>query len=139
MWREHTRELPDFKIGSVVQVQNQTGPIAKKCQKSGMVTEVPKHQQYSVKVDGSLRVTLRNIRFLNPITPYKPPVTRVAEGSPGLAQGGPREDQDEAKAGQGCPGLAKGSPKRAGVGQNKVEVERPRRAVSRPKRFQGGQ
>ena len=34
--------------------------------------------------------------------PYELPVTRVAEGRPGLAQGGPRESQDKARATDGC-------------------------------------
>ena len=119
VWAELTREMPDLKIGSVVQIQNQTGPKASKWEKSRVVTEVLEHQQYNVKVDESGRVALRNRRFLRPISRYKPPVTRLAEGSPGLAQGGPREDQDETKATQRGPGLAEGNPKQAGVGHKK--------------------
>ena len=133
VWAEHTRELPDLKIGSIVQIQNQTGPRAKKWEKSGVVTEVLEHQQYNVKVDGSGRVTLRNRRFLRPITPFKPPMTRVAEESPGLAHGGPRKDHDKE--------AQKGSPERAGVGLEKLKVMRlrPRRALTNPRRYQAGQ
>ena len=78
VWAEHTRELSDLEIGTVVKTQNQTGPKSKRWKKSGVVTEV--FEQYSVKVDGSGKVTLRNRRFLRPITPFKPPVAREDQG-----------------------------------------------------------
>ena len=63
------RELP---VGSVVQVQNQRGKDALRWDKSGMVVESLGNQQYTVKMDGSGRVTLRNRRFLRMIQPLIP-------------------------------------------------------------------
>ena len=63
------RELP---VGSVVQVQNQRGKDALRWDKSGIVVESLGNQQYTVKMDGSGRVTLRNRRFLRMIQPLIP-------------------------------------------------------------------
>ena len=67
---EHTKQLPSLKILDTVMVQNQSGHHANKWDRSGSVVEVLPHDQYRVKMDGSGRNTLRNRRFLKPITPY---------------------------------------------------------------------
>ena len=62
--------LSSLPLGTVVQVQNQTGAHANKWDKSGTIVEVMSHESYMVKLDGSGRVTKRNRRFLRPIIPY---------------------------------------------------------------------
>ena len=66
----HTKSLTPLPLGSVVQVQNQKGKDPLRWDKSGIVVESLGNQQYSVKMDGSGRVTLRNRKFLRKIEPY---------------------------------------------------------------------
>ena len=61
------RDLPDLKIGDMVQIQNQKGNDPKRWSKSGKIIERLDFGQYLVKVDGSGRVTRRNRRFLRRI------------------------------------------------------------------------
>ena len=61
------RDLPDLKIGDMVQIQNQKGNDPKRWSKSGKIIERLDFGQYLVKVDGSGRVTRRNRRFLRKI------------------------------------------------------------------------
>ena len=68
-YNEHTKSLPALKAGDIVAVQNQTGPHPKRWQKTGVVVEVGDHRQYTVRMDGSRRCTLRNRRFLKKIQP----------------------------------------------------------------------
>ena len=77
-WSEHTKRLPELRVGDYVRLQNQLGPHPKKWDKTGQVIEVRQHDQYLVKVDGSGRVTLRNRKFLRRYTPVihrRPEVT----------------------------------------------------------------
>jgi hypothetical protein len=67
---EHTKVLPGLKVSDVVLVQNQHGPHPLKWDKSGTVVETLPYNQYRIKMDGSGRVSLRNRRFLKPITTY---------------------------------------------------------------------
>ena len=57
-------------MSDVVLVQNQAGRRGKKWDRTGVVIEVLDHDQYRVKMDGSGRPSLRNRRFLKPITPF---------------------------------------------------------------------
>ena len=68
----HAHPLPPLQIGNVVQVQNQRGKDPLKWDRSGTVVECHGNQQYSIKMDGSGRVTLRNRRFLRKIEPFIP-------------------------------------------------------------------
>ena len=61
------RDLPDLKIGDMVQIQNQKGNDPRRWSKSGKIIERLEFGQYLVKVDGSGRVTRRNRRFLKKI------------------------------------------------------------------------
>ena len=54
--RDHLPLVP----GTVVLIQNQVEPRARKWDKSGVVVADMGHSQYKVRVDGSGRVTLRN-------------------------------------------------------------------------------
>ena len=67
---EHTKELTTLKVSDVVMMQNQSGLHPLKWDKSGTVVEVLPFNQCKVKMDGSGRVSLRNRKFLKPISPY---------------------------------------------------------------------
>ena len=69
---EHTKVLAVLKVGDSVLVQNQTGLRHKKWDKSGVVVEILDHDQYRIRMDGTGRPSLRNRRFLRPITPFLP-------------------------------------------------------------------
>ena len=66
---EHSRQLVPLQQGDRVMIQNQNGRFPKKWDKSGVVTEVLPFEQYTLKVDGSWRVTRRNRRFLKAFEP----------------------------------------------------------------------
>ena len=61
------RDLPNLKVGDMVQIQNQRGNNPKRWNKSGRVIEKLDFDQYLVKVDGGGRITRRNRRFLKKI------------------------------------------------------------------------
>jgi hypothetical protein len=65
----HSRVLRPLAVGEKVFIQNQCGNNPNKWDKSGVVVECKRHDQYSVKVDGSGRLTRRNRRFLRSYTP----------------------------------------------------------------------
>ena len=78
---EHTKTLPKLEVSDVVMIQNQSGPHPLKWDKSGMVVEVLPFDQYKVKMDGSGRLSLRNRKFLRPITPFTTGLSRQANTS----------------------------------------------------------
>ena len=80
-WAEHTRGLAPLVVGTTVQVQNQTGPHKNKWDLSGTVVEVLEFEAYTVKMDGSGRLTKRNRKFLRLIVPYKTVLDRSSDGS----------------------------------------------------------
>ena len=63
-WSEHTKKLGRLQNGDKVFLQNQVGPNPRKWERTGTVMECKDHDQYTVKVDGTGRVTLRNRKFL---------------------------------------------------------------------------
>ena len=67
---QNTRALQPLKVGDVVQVQNQVGCRPSKWDITGTVIDVGKYDQYTVRIDGSGRMTLRNRKFLKKIVPY---------------------------------------------------------------------
>ena len=87
----HSKPLTPLVVGTVVQVQNQRGKDPLRWDRSGTVVESLGNQQYSVKMDGSGRVSLRNRRFLRVIEPFLPryisvdsgPITHQAVGREG--------------------------------------------------------
>ena len=66
---QHSKKLPDLRHGDSVLVQNQTGPHPGKWDRTGVVVECRPHDQYTVKIDATGRLTLRNRRYLRQITP----------------------------------------------------------------------
>ena len=61
--KRHSKPLAPLEVGAVVQVQNQRGKDPLRWDRNGTVVESLGNQQYSVKMDGSGRVSLRNRRF----------------------------------------------------------------------------
>ena len=68
----HAHSLLPLPVGAGVQVQNQKGKDPLRWDRSGVVVESLGNQQYTVKMDGSGRVSLRNRRFLRKIKPLVP-------------------------------------------------------------------
>ena len=68
-YNEHTKPLPGLSVGESVAVQNQTGTHPNRWDKTGVITEVRDNNQYTVRLDGSGRCTLRNRKFLRRILP----------------------------------------------------------------------
>ena len=75
-WSEHTRSLQPLKIGDKVRVQNQTGNHPLKWDKTGSVVEVGQFHQYLIRLDGSVRQSLHNRKFLWRYTPIHTPTVR---------------------------------------------------------------
>ena len=71
---EHAKNLESMSVGDRCFVQNQTGNYPKRWDRTGVVVEVGQNDQYSVKIDGSGRVTVRNRRFLRK---FKPATTEI--------------------------------------------------------------
>ena len=63
-WNEHTKKLLPLKMGDRVFVQNQTGNHPRRWERTGIIVEVKDFDQYSVRIDGTGRHTLRNRKFL---------------------------------------------------------------------------
>ena len=74
-WSEHTKNQPALQPGQSVYIQNQRGigKASKLWDRSGVVLEDKGFDKYSVKVDGSGRVTDRNRRFLRAFKPANGP------------------------------------------------------------------
>jgi hypothetical protein len=79
---EHTRRLKPLAPGSIVSIQNQRGNHPLRWEHTGTVVETGNFDQYTVKVDGSGRLTKRNRRFLRPIQPYRDELARLPSGLP---------------------------------------------------------
>ena len=65
------KTLAPINPGQTVMVQNQTGSKPQRWERTGTVIETLPHRQYTIKMDGSDRVSLRNRKFLKPITPLQ--------------------------------------------------------------------
>ena len=66
---EHAKDLPPLRHGDFVSVQNQTGHHPTRWDRTGVVVECKPHNQYTVKIDATGRLTLRNRQFLRKYTP----------------------------------------------------------------------
>ena len=83
MWSQHTHPLAPIRVGHKEFVQNQrvAGKAAKRWDRTGTVLEDKGFDKYSVKIDGSGRVTDRNRRYLRFFKPDSP----ILQGpSPGV-------------------------------------------------------
>ena len=74
-WSEHTKSQGILQPGQNVYIQNQrgVGKASKRWDRSGVVLENKGFDKYSVRVDGSGRVTDRNRRFLRAFKPAEAP------------------------------------------------------------------
>ena len=68
-WSEHTKVLPDLKVGEFVQLQNLKGRHRLKSDYNGEVVGRHNVNSYAVKVNGTNRVTVRNRASLRKIPP----------------------------------------------------------------------
>ena len=83
---EGSRPLRPLLVGERVFIQNQQGANPNKWDRSGIVVETMDHDQYSVKVDGTGRITRRNRRFLRAFKPATLTIERraaVSQSFPG--------------------------------------------------------
>ena len=80
----HSRHLEPMTVGDQCFIQNQTGRYSKRWDRTGTVVEVGPNDQYSVKIDGSGRITIRNRRFLRKFLPastsIQPDPTNIGYG-----------------------------------------------------------
>ena len=86
---EGTKKLPDLEVGDTVRVQNQVGERSTRWEKTGQVVETKPFDQYTIKVHGTGRLTLRNRRFLKKIVPFG---DRDVGGHEAVVRGG-QDDQ----------------------------------------------
>ena len=73
-----THQLPPLQLGAAVSVQNQHGNQPLRWDATGTVVEVGEFGKYTVKVDGSGRLTVRNRQFLRPIRTYREAISQPA-------------------------------------------------------------
>ena len=65
---QSSKYLGPLSVGDKCFVQNQCGTYPKRWDRTGTVVELRPNEQYSVKIDGSGRITTRNRRFLRKFT-----------------------------------------------------------------------
>ena len=66
---QHARQLPPLRHGDAVFVQNQVGNHPKKWDRTGVIVECRPHNQYTVKIDATGRLSLRNRKYLRKFIP----------------------------------------------------------------------
>ena len=81
-WTQKTSTLNPLKVGDHVYIQNLSGNNPLRWERTGIVMEVRDHHQYSVKVDGSGRITLRNRKHLRKFVPFVRTTQTVTSGYP---------------------------------------------------------
>ena len=87
------RCLEPLEEGDTVLVQNQYGPSPKRWERTGEVVEKLGNRQYTIRMHGSGRVTLRNRRFLKKIQPLNPALTESP--TPGQQRQPPAHQQQQ--------------------------------------------
>ena len=65
----HSRSLRKLSIGDRCFVQNQAGSAPNRWDRTGIIMEINPHEQYTVRIDGSGRLTTRNRKFLRYFQP----------------------------------------------------------------------
>ncbi|GAB1604624.1 hypothetical protein Ahia01_000743900, partial [Argonauta hians] len=81
-WSKNSRELKDLEIGDHVYLQKLRGNSPLRWERTGVVVEVKPFQQYTIKIDGSGRVTLRNRKHLRKFTPFHQENTFIPVSAP---------------------------------------------------------
>ena len=80
--RRGAKDLPPLSVGASVAIQDpHTDGTPARWSKTGIIVDILPHQTYSVRVDGSRRVTQRHRRFLRQFTPFAPDAP-LSEASP---------------------------------------------------------
>ena len=80
--RRGAKDLPPLSVGDSVAIQDpHTDGTPARWSKTGIIVDILPHQTYSVRVDGSRRVTQRHRRFLRQFTPFAPDAP-LSEASP---------------------------------------------------------
>ena len=69
------RPLDPLQIGDRCYIQNQAGNHPKRWDRSGTIVESPGFDSYTIKVDGSGRLTRRNRRYLRKFMPVSPTIS----------------------------------------------------------------
>ena len=84
---EHSRPLDPLQIGDRCYIQNQAGNHPKRWDRSGTIVESPGFDSYTIKVDGSGRLTRRNRRYLRKFMPVSPTISnyKPSYGLPSLS------------------------------------------------------
>ena len=67
--RKNTKHLLPLQQGDHCHIQNQNGRFPRKWDKTGVVVQVNENDQYTVKVHGKGRLTLRNRKYLRKYQP----------------------------------------------------------------------
>lgn len=86
----HAKSLPSLQIGDRCYIQNQTGPHPKRWDRSGTIVEDHGHSSYTLKVDGTGRVTRRNRQYLRKFTPASTEIVNqrlIVPNRPSIAEG----------------------------------------------------
>ena len=71
-WSEHTRVLPELKIGQLVKFQNLKGRHPLKSDYNGEIVGRHNINSYAVKVNGTGKITVRNRASIRKIPPPIP-------------------------------------------------------------------
>ena len=87
VYNKAARDLPKLEVGDKVRVQNQTTVRCNKWDQTGTVVEVLKNRQYTVKISGSGRCTIRNRRHLRKIPADEDSPSEAASGCAALRGG----------------------------------------------------
>jgi len=78
---EHCHSLPALAIGDRCYIQNQTGNYPRRWDRSVTGVESHGYNSYTVKVDGTGRVTRRNRKYLRRFLPASPTISPNAPTS----------------------------------------------------------
>jgi hypothetical protein len=104
---KHTRELAPLNGEDTISIQNQHGNTPLKWDQTGTISEVGDIDKYTIKIDGSGRLTNRNRRFLQPVRPNKEAIRM-----PAPADGLPAENDTALPPTQSQPRRSKRVPRR---------------------------
>ena len=68
-YNQRTKPLRPLRVGDRCLIQNQIGPHKRRWDRSVLVVEVQPHEKYTIKIDGTGRLTTRNRRFIRLFRP----------------------------------------------------------------------
>ena len=112
-WSEHTRVLPELKIGDFVQIQNLKGRNPLKSDYNGEIVGRHNVNSYAVKVNGTGKTTVRNRASLRKILPPIPVHKPITVQAP-IQSSGPSAEPAESRQRAVPPGIVKRAGLRSG-------------------------